>query len=548
MSGIFNVNTLLFSLSSYLKTGNVIIDTIILTLVSAFAVSSISYLMIIKDYLANYSIKDVYINWKLSYYYSMTLQFERGFIKNSHISSTNNNWDDDYVIDSVLFCLDQKNIKTSDHQNYSISFEKDGSNQSSLNQLFKNGKFKIQPQFLLEYQDFFISYSSKNIIKSETEYTKYNRSLTIYSSKSTEEIEKFLKECIAKYSDFKHPDKEYEPIYATKHVDKPWEKYERISDKDYFRPMNEFHYYPYHPKKTKDDIFFRQKEMLFRKYQEFLENPKQDKFCVLLYGRPGTGKTSVIEAFANEFDLSIFESNFDSFLDEQSLQDFFHNERVYKRENDIRDVKQGRFKKVPLDKRLYLFEDFDSASSVVLDRKYKFNLSDSEDESSSDESSDEDESEKLGPKNLFDQKTETKKKSKKKKKKPKFDIQDFKQSSLVDMITKPQITLKDLLNIFGGVFKLEKSVIFLTTNHIEVIDPALIRPGRVNIRIKMGEIDYNSAVQMIEHLNPEIDTDDENLKILLHDVNILPCQLEELINISENTNNLIQYLVKYTKN
>ena len=116
------------------------------------------------------------------------------------------------------------------------------------------------------------------------------------------------------------------------------------------------------------------------------------------------------------------------------------------------------------------------------------------------------------------------------------------------MITKPQITLKDLLNIFGGVFKLEKSVIFLTTNHIEVIDPALIRPGRVNIRIKMGEIDYNSAVQMIEHLNPEIDTDDENLKILLHDVNILPCQLEELINISENTNNLIQYLVKYTKN
>ena len=117
--------------------------------------------MIIKDYLANYSIKDVYINWKLSYYYSMTLQFERGFIKNSHISSTNNNWDDDYVIDSVLFCLDQKNIKTSDHQNYSISFEKDGSNQSSLNQLFKNGKFKIQPQFLLEYQDFFISYSKE---------------------------------------------------------------------------------------------------------------------------------------------------------------------------------------------------------------------------------------------------------------------------------------------------------------------------------------------------------------------------------------------------
>jgi ATP-dependent 26S proteasome regulatory subunit len=43
--------------------------------------------------------------------------------------------------------------------------------------------------------------------------------------------------------------------------------------------------------------------------------------------------------------------------------------------------------------------------------------------------------------------------------------------------------LKDLLTILDGIHTPEGLVIFLTTNHIEKLDAALIRPGRVDYRL-----------------------------------------------------------------
>ncbi len=48
------------------------------------------------------------------------------------------------------------------------------------------------------------------------------------------------------------------------------------------------------------------------------------------------------------------------------------------------------------------------------------------------------------------------------------------------------VTLSGLLNALDGVSSREGRVLFLATNHPERLDPALVRPGRVDKKIKLG--------------------------------------------------------------
>jgi len=48
------------------------------------------------------------------------------------------------------------------------------------------------------------------------------------------------------------------------------------------------------------------------------------------------------------------------------------------------------------------------------------------------------------------------------------------------------ITFSGLLNALDGVASSEERVVFMTTNHVDRLDPALIRPGRVDFRQYVG--------------------------------------------------------------
>lgn len=48
------------------------------------------------------------------------------------------------------------------------------------------------------------------------------------------------------------------------------------------------------------------------------------------------------------------------------------------------------------------------------------------------------------------------------------------------------VTFSGLLNALDGVASSEERIIFLTTNHIEKLDEALIRPGRVDMTVRLG--------------------------------------------------------------
>lgn len=49
-----------------------------------------------------------------------------------------------------------------------------------------------------------------------------------------------------------------------------------------------------------------------------------------------------------------------------------------------------------------------------------------------------------------------------------------------------RVTLSGLLNALDGVASAEERLIFMTTNYRERLDPALIRPGRVDVQQHVG--------------------------------------------------------------
>ncbi|RHZ44109.1 uncharacterized protein CDV56_100374 [Aspergillus thermomutatus] len=56
------------------------------------------------------------------------------------------------------------------------------------------------------------------------------------------------------------------------------------------------------------------------------------------------------------------------------------------------------------------------------------------------------------------------------------------------------ITLSAILNVLGGVAAQEGRILVMTTNHFEDLDYALVRPGRVDMKVFLGHADQ-SAVQ-----------------------------------------------------
>lgn len=60
----------------------------------------------------------------------------------------------------------------------------------------------------------------------------------------------------------------------------------------------------------------------------------------------------------------------------------------------------------------------------------------------------------------------------------------------------PGVTFSGLLNCLDGVASTEERLVFMTTNHLERLDAALVRPGRVDMIERIGEADRFQILQM----------------------------------------------------
>lgn len=62
-----------------------------------------------------------------------------------------------------------------------------------------------------------------------------------------------------------------------------------------------------------------------------------------------------------------------------------------------------------------------------------------------------------------------------------------------------KLNLSGLLNVLDGVIDCPGRIVIMTTNHPEKLDPALIRPGRVNKKLLLGFMNCTQVQNMIEY-------------------------------------------------
>lgn len=65
------------------------------------------------------------------------------------------------------------------------------------------------------------------------------------------------------------------------------------------------------------------------------------------------------------------------------------------------------------------------------------------------------------------------------------------------------VTFSGLLNALDGVAAGEERILFMTTNHIERLDPALIRPGRVDVIHEVGNASASQSKRMFLKFFPK---------------------------------------------
>ena len=153
----------------------------------------------------------------------------------------------------------------------------------------------------------------------------------------------------------------------------------------------------------------------------------------LLYGKPGTGKSSLIFALASEFNYKI------KIIDLKSVR-------------RISDILQQISDQ---EKIFYVFEDIDALSTTLMERE------------------DKPESNKISEK----------------KESPRELVADSHSEGL---------DLSDILNVMDGLYTPEGAICFFTTNHIEKLDKAFLRDGRMDCKVEINDLDNKTANQMIK--------------------------------------------------
>lgn len=195
----------------------------------------------------------------------------------------------------------------------------------------------------------------------------------------------------------------------------------------------------------------------------------------LFYGPPGTGKTSLSLALAGELKVPLYILS----LSTGSLTD---------------ETLTMLFVGLPR-KCIVLLEDIDCAG---VQRNNNRHVDDESDFESSDEESQSDDEPRSGG-----VKAKSSKPNKEKKRSSKSDANS--SSPAQHRPPRMSVSFSGLLNAIDGVASHEGRILIMTTNHRERLDPALIRPGRVDMQIEFGFAGRNTLGEIFRELYSRVD-------------------------------------------
>jgi len=457
------------SFFSYFKTNNIFLDTLISTLL----ITAISFVMQ-KISFNNIHFTNVYLfydNIKSTFVrkHSITFEGRQSFVVTKY---------EPYPTITACFSDNFKAlfydiIQSTKHNNsvYDIQ-EYITSTNKRYNDEIEADMYIITQTLPILYNKELGIYAYTNVEKEEGDSDKKSTiktdhiTITLYSYNSTlSQIQDFVEQVRVRYLEHIENDRKGKRfVYSLKKTSKE-------DDDGNIQKWNET---TFESTRTFNNMIFEGKEEVMEKINFFLNNKQwyydngiPYTLGVGLYGPPGTGKTSFFKSLANLTNRHLVILSLKQIKTKQQLEEaFFENRYNY-------DNKKNS---IGFDKKIIIIEDIDCLGEIVWKRETE-------------------------PKN-------NKGKSKKNKS-PKNDVtaviqqlienNNEEKKEFIEMC-KPEeddpITLDDILNLWDGIKETPGRILGISSNHYDKLDPALIRPGRIDITLCLDNCTRNMIRQM----------------------------------------------------
>lgn len=220
---------------------------------------------------------------------------------------------------------------------------------------------------------------------------------------------------------------------------------------------------------------------------------------ILMSGPPGTGKTSVIKAVAAETNRHVFNLRISSDTSISAFKKLWFDPilRVLDGNGTLRNIF------IHPSQRIYVLEDVDCLTDIVLNRAFI----------------------KPAP-----EPTSEEEKNKKK-------------MAAYQTKTAPRINLSVLLNLLDGILETPERIVIMTSNYPERLDKALMRPGRMDCHLYLGNCAVETIFEMCEAFYGK---QPETLREILAQFDTLftPAMVQESMLMSENVEEFVRVLEK----
>ena len=98
---------------------------------------------------------------------------------------------------------------------------------------------------------------------------------------------------------------------------------------------------------------------------------------------------------------------------------------------------------------------------------------------------------------------------------------------------KKKLTLSDILNIIDGIVSTPGRILIMTSNHYSKLDPALVRPGRIDHHIEMGNASRDTIKEVyLKYFDKELTVND--LKTDISPAQLINCAMSGEKNFIKN--------------